>query len=343
MPNLKDRVQETTTSTGTGTIVLANVAASGCQTFAQAYGSDNVSTAYCIKDASGNAEVGRGRFLGLSNDGVLLLHGEGTNGGSTITDSSAYGKTVTNTGVTTSTAQFAFGASSMNFDGVAGRLDLPLDSDLTFGTNDFTLECMVRPTAVASRQNLFYLNANSSGYAAIAVQICATGKLGLSISENGGSWRVDDSTTGVGSALTANVWQHVAVTRLGSVFTLWLGGVSQGTYTPLSGAGVTLMSTFTLNQIGCYNTSSYRYAGFMDELRVTNKLARYTTTFTPPALAFTLADKQLTRERVMMSTNSGALVSFGAGTKDVFVTADADFVDNGGIGMQLAMRGLCLT
>lgn len=56
---LKDRVQETSTTTGTGTLTLSG-AVSGYQTFSTAIGNTNT-TYYTIKDASGsNWEVGLG-------------------------------------------------------------------------------------------------------------------------------------------------------------------------------------------------------------------------------------------------------------------------------------------
>jgi hypothetical protein len=44
----------------------------------------------------------------------------------------------------------------------------------------------------------------------------------------------------------------------------------------------------------------------------------------------------LTRDLVMSSSNADALVSFSAGTKDVFVTACAEMLDNTNIGLILA-------
>jgi hypothetical protein len=51
----------------------------------------------------------------------------------------------------------------------------------------------------------------------------------------------------------------------------------------------------------------------------------------------------LTREVIRSSSNAGALVNFSAGTKDVFVTANAELVDNANVGWQVAnMRGLAM-
>lgn len=45
----------------------------------------------------------------------------------------------------------------------------------------------------------------------------------------------------------------------------------------------------------------------------------------------------ITRENVMDSSNAGALVNFTAGTKDVFLTAAAKYIDAAGYGHQFAM------
>lgn len=58
-----DRVKETTSTTGTGTLTLAG-AATGFQTFNAAFGT-NVFFYYCIEDGNGTAwEVGRGYLSG---------------------------------------------------------------------------------------------------------------------------------------------------------------------------------------------------------------------------------------------------------------------------------------
>jgi tripartite-type tricarboxylate transporter receptor subunit TctC len=51
----------------------------------------------------------------------------------------------------------------------------------------------------------------------------------------------------------------------------------------------------------------------------------------------------LTRDRVRASSNSNALVSFSAGTKDVFCTAPARSIDNANAGYLYAMsRGFAM-
>ena len=63
---IADRVKETTTTTGTGTINLAG-ASSGFQTFASGVGNSNT-TYYTIEDANGSWEIGIGTVTDSSPD-----------------------------------------------------------------------------------------------------------------------------------------------------------------------------------------------------------------------------------------------------------------------------------
>jgi hypothetical protein len=85
----RDRVKDTTSTIGTGPVVLGNVAPTGYQTFATAFGG-SATVAYCIADQAGTQwEVGTGVFngttgltrvtvLGSSNGGALVNFGIGT-------------------------------------------------------------------------------------------------------------------------------------------------------------------------------------------------------------------------------------------------------------------------
>lgn len=89
MPNFADRVQETTTTTGTGAITLAG-AVTDFRSFASGFGAIPLSNvAYCIDDGAGNWEVGKGTFNGStgltrdtvrssSNSGNLVSFAAGT-------------------------------------------------------------------------------------------------------------------------------------------------------------------------------------------------------------------------------------------------------------------------
>lgn len=82
MPYIADRVQETTATTGTGSVTLAG-AVSGYQDFATAFGSSPTLVAYLLVSGT-NWEVGKGVFngtTGLSRDFIR----SSSSGGSLIT------------------------------------------------------------------------------------------------------------------------------------------------------------------------------------------------------------------------------------------------------------------
>lgn len=72
MPYFADRVQDVTTTTGTGAITLAGTPPTGYRTFATAFGSTSCTVQYCIVGGS-EWEVGKGVFngtTGLTRDSV---------------------------------------------------------------------------------------------------------------------------------------------------------------------------------------------------------------------------------------------------------------------------------
>jgi len=76
-----DRVKDSTTTVGTGSITLSGTAPTGYQSFLTAFGSTPLTVAYCIADQSGpNWEVGTGVFngtTGLTRVTVLASSGGG--------------------------------------------------------------------------------------------------------------------------------------------------------------------------------------------------------------------------------------------------------------------------
>ena len=69
------------------------------------------------------------------------MHFNGTNGSTTMTDSSKNNLTVTsNNGTAITTAQSKFGGASALFDGTNDYVTTPNNSVFDFGTNDFTIE-----------------------------------------------------------------------------------------------------------------------------------------------------------------------------------------------------------
>ena len=93
MPRFRDRVRDTTTSTGTGDITLSGTAAAACQTFANAYATGDRFN-YAIVAQSGNEwETGTG-YLSASTTLVRDVVEDGSSGLATAVNFSAGTKDV---------------------------------------------------------------------------------------------------------------------------------------------------------------------------------------------------------------------------------------------------------
>lgn len=201
---------------------------------------------------------------------VALLHFDGTNGGTSFPDET--GRIWTpNTGVTTSTVQQKFGTASALFNGSTGYLDAASSLDFAFGTGDFTIEFFMYG---GTGLNAYVIDIGSNGIALVI----STGPKIFAYT----------SGTGISGALYTGVtfsnyaWTHAALVRNGSSLSLYVNGVLGATQTTSQN-----FNTAVAPHIGRYGGGgATRYAGYIDELRITKGVARYTAAFTPPTAPF---------------------------------------------------------
>ena len=195
----------------------------------------------------------------------LLLHGDGTNGSTTITDSSPSPKTVTAAGnAQISTAQSKFGGASIVFNGSGDTLSI----DNFNGFEDaFTCELFFRPAQFLSFSALVLLGTiNTSNSFALATNASGNALFRLG------------SATSYLSSSTVNLdqWFHVAVSRdTSNVCRLFVNGSLE--------ASATISNTLSAAQL---RTGTFPVDGYIDELRITKGVARYTANFTPPTAPF---------------------------------------------------------
>jgi hypothetical protein len=83
------------------------------------------------------------------------------------------------------------------------------------------------------------------------------------------------------ATINANTWYHLAYTRSGSTFKIFLNGTQ--VYTFASSATFTTTSN-TLN-IGGQAGGTDNFTGYVDDIRFTRGVARYTSNFTAPTSA----------------------------------------------------------
>jgi len=217
----------------------------------------------------------------------LLLHMDGSNGSTTFTDSSSNALTVTANGnAQISTAQSKFGGASGVFDGNNDWLSAS-DADLAFGTGNFTVECFVRWTGDTNAGNTAASNLVDFRTAEPSTQFSiyiagSSAPSGLSQSYRyyvNGSDRIVSTTIA-----TQNVWRHVALVRVSGTTAMYIDGTSQGTWTDTT--NYTNTTCTIAGRFAALSGDQRSLNGYIDDLRITNGVARYTSDFTPPTTAF---------------------------------------------------------
>lgn len=220
------------------------------------------------------APVGPDPFI---NNVSLLLHMDGANESTNFIDSSINNFSVSrfgNTQILQSIKKFGSGAGY--FDGIGDYLDLPVNA-IQFNSDDFTIEFWINPTRAGSHTCIANWNCSNLTTIFFAVDTSA----GAVVYLNGTGPYI------VGGTIAANQWQHVALVRQGSNMRAYINGVQAGsTYN----IGNTPINTIVDNiRIG-RDTASFNcnapLEGYIDELRITKGVARYTSNFTPPGSAF---------------------------------------------------------
>jgi hypothetical protein len=219
------------------------------------------------------------------NNVSLLMHMDGTNGSQTFIDSSSNSYSLTANGdaqISTSTKKF--GTGSALFDTNNDYVKVPVDAG-EFGSGDFTIECWV------------YANSKVSTDTVISKGVLATidNKMWtLEWINASGNWKLaffgyGEPSTGIvrtNGDLSTGTWYHVAVVKDGSNFRMYLDGVHQTdhysnpTISTLGTGGVLLVGA------GFYAPTTRSFDGYIDEVRITKGVARYTSDFLVPTNPF---------------------------------------------------------
>lgn len=167
------------------------------------------------------------------------------------------------------TAVTKFGTGSIYFDGTGDSLSVPSNVENGIGTSDFTVEAWIYPTATHGNRHI--TDSTSTG--------------GLFLKTEATTVGIGKSNIGIDNmfsfTFSPNQWYHVAFCRQGSTVYGFVDGVQIG-----SGANTVNYTSPTGLTIGNAASLPAGWIGYIDDLRVTNGVARYTTNFTPRSRAF---------------------------------------------------------
>lgn len=214
----------------------------------------------------------------------LLMHFNGADNSTTIVDQK--GNAVTAFGnARIRTAESMFGGSSGYCDGTGDYFTIPSTTTLDFGSSDFCVEMFALSTTTPAYKCMICRNWGSSPY---------TGGWNIFYNGAGGGpmevWAADYST---GAPLLAapsatyrdGLWHHFAWVRNGNVHTLYIDGIAVVSRTT-SFSFASVSKNFVIGTDLSFGGGARDFAAYMEDIRITIGVPRYTANFTPPAAQF---------------------------------------------------------
>ena len=244
----------------------------------------------------------------------LLLPFNGSDAATSTSDLSNRNATVAFAGTAQlSTGQSKFGGSSLLLDGNSDYLTI---SDTYWNTainsGDWTIEFWARFSTLGSNAELIGNRGDVGGDSSNGWALRKKDSNNIILYwYEGGQFNYLNHAQGTQTALSADTWYHIAVTRSGNTWKLFLNGTAEDTVTD---SGTIVTGTGNQLFIGTFG-SNYTH-GYIDDLRITVGQARYTSNFTAPTTAH--------------------LTSAGDANKQIIVNSSADGVDVGTGGINQA-------
>ena len=225
---------------------------------------------------------------GIDSYTKLMLHCDGSNGGTTFTDSSDSPHTVTPVGALhTDTAVKKFGTASAQFDGGSTNVDyltIPDSTDWDFTASKATIDFWVNLTDLPPSGITPLIGQIVGGTNNWQIYIYSTGSIAVGIN----NISEIQSATGL---ISTGTWYHIAVVKTTTAnsapFVIYLNGVSvkTGTGAYFNDSSTNLVIGGGSNQGGHFDTE-----GYMDEIRISKGIARYTADFTVPSYPYSAGD-----------------------------------------------------
>ena len=214
---------------------------------------------------------------------TMLLNGEGSSASNNATNSSFIDSSTSAIAITTSGSlyqgtfsPFSAGSWSNYFDGSGDYLTLAANAAFTFGTGDFTIECWIYLLGTAGNYTIY--DSRTAG-SSVSVNWYFQGSNNLSLMVSG------TNRIAQGSAFPANVWSHVALSRVSGSTKLFVNGTQAGsTYTDANDYNQGIP---TIGRNAAAGGGDNSFPGYISNFRIIKGTGLYTTTFTPSTTPLT--------------------------------------------------------
>jgi len=218
----------------------------------------------------------------------LLLHGN-ADGSGNILDSSPSPKTVSKFGNAASATPPSYPNSNSAFgnaialDGNGDYLTVPYAQDWNLAADNFTIEAWIRTSDTSTAYPSFvgrWQGATAANWDFRHRSIDVGNVVVFVYSLNGTSPVVVQTNVSV----TDGEWHHVAACRSGSNLRLFVDGIVSATAS--IGNSVIFNNISVPLYVGYDPYGASYFNGYIDDLRITKGVARYTSNFTPPTAPF---------------------------------------------------------
>ncbi|MFA6458305.1 MAG: LamG-like jellyroll fold domain-containing protein [Patescibacteria group bacterium] len=209
----------------------------------------------------------------------LLIQSGETDGATTFADASLSAHTITVNGDThAATEAQKFGATALRFDGAGDVLVLADADDWNFGDANFTIDGWINLPATTQGASIL-AHRTVDGFNGFNLIVTAENKLQfIADDDNASAWAINFTST---TALPINEWNHFALVRNGADFALYINGSASGSMT----SDAAIYNDAVALTIGG-EENNYFFNGYLDELRISKGIARWTKDFTPPTEAY---------------------------------------------------------
>ncbi|MFA5272041.1 MAG: LamG-like jellyroll fold domain-containing protein, partial [Candidatus Omnitrophota bacterium] len=241
----------------------------------------NIRDAFAFNAQSASYKLSSGSLTAGGKDrGItytkLLSHFDGTDGVASTTAET--GQLFTFTGnAQLDTAQKKFGSASLLLDGNGDYATVADNSNWNFGNGDFTIDFWAKFSTVSSSGFLEQYVSPSDYWA---------------FYYNAGTFYlvVDDAVISTPAFTPAvNTWYHVALVRNGNLLYTFINGTKIAG-SPGNVTGLTMPDVGAVLDVGTNRRMGMYHPGWIEEVRISKGIARWSSNFTPPDTPYNLSD-----------------------------------------------------
>lgn len=196
------------------------------------------------------------------------------------------------------------------FNGSSQYLTTATNAGLALGTSDFTVEYWVNFTAATNGTTVCSAGSGANSFDGLFGYVTLSNAFVTYLSSTGSSWDIASGRSIL--SITTGQWYHIAFTRSGSTWRVFVNGTQVDTFT----SAASLYQSASQFALGRGQTTGY-FNGLLSNVRVIKGTALYTANFNPPIAPLTaVTNTQLLtlQDSTIIDNSTNALTITNTGT-----------------------------